>query len=52
MGGAGPYGSFEHASKTRPARGGNGPERVHWEEAGVLCDLSRIFSIPALMKLT
>lgn len=29
------------APKTRPARGGSGPERVHWEEAGVRCDQSR-----------
>jgi hypothetical protein len=28
-------------AETRPARGGSGPERVHWEEAGVRCDQSR-----------
>ena len=33
---------------TRPARGGSGPERVHWEEAGVRCDLSRTSKYAAL----
>ena len=36
----------ENPPGTRPARGGSGPERVHWEEAGVRCELCRAYEYP------
>ena len=45
-----PHGDLRPAVETRPARGGSGPDRVHWEEAGVRCDLRRMYQYRHLMN--